>query len=139
MSELVVKVYGEARGSRGLAGTGLIAYNSQGKEIAREANFLGVATRSQAEFRAVLSGLHFARGRSESADLLTAHTTVVQALTRERHGPAAEVVALYAEASNLLEWLPTLALQVVSEEEVEVAARLASVAIDTRGRRRAIG
>ena len=131
-------MFGEARGNRGLAGIGIVVLDPSGKERTRRAEFLGLATPAQAEFRAIVEGIRMTADLEGPAIIVTAHETPFRQVTgrSSAHGP--DISELYVEAIEHLSADDSLEIQLVDEMEVDTARRLAAVAIETRGRRSAI-
>jgi ribonuclease H / adenosylcobalamin/alpha-ribazole phosphatase len=131
-------VFGEARGNPGLAGTGAVIHDQTGREIRRLSEFLGVSTPVQAEYRAVLSGLMaLTELAPNSATVLTSHEAPFRQLTGKSSAHIPEVMKLYVQSQTCMSQLPGLELRLVESSEVDIAERLAAIAIDSRGRRQA--
>lgn len=135
-ADVAVSVFGTARGNPGLAGIGGLVSRSNSKHTQRFAEFLGVCTRSRAEFRAILIGLRFVNeGNSSTLELRTAHETAFRQLIGRSRATSPETIDLLTEASDELSRRPNVTLRLVSIDELEIPERLADVAIDSRGRR----
>ncbi|MBT9131801.1 MAG: 14.7 kDa ribonuclease H-like protein [Firmicutes bacterium] len=70
--QLVIYVDGASRGNPGNAGIGIIIYDSKGKVLWEEAQYLGKATNNVAEYIAVIYGLQ--EGIIRKAKNLTIYT-----------------------------------------------------------------
>lgn len=139
MPSYQVGVFGEARGNPGLAGLGVVLHDGAGRRIRRLSEFLGTSTPVQAEYRAILKGLTvLAELPATGGTLYTTHEAPFRQLTGKSSAHAPEIVDLYIQARACLSRLPSFELRLVVSTELEMAERLAAVAIDSRGRRQAI-
>src|SRR5579862_7180948 len=77
-SAMRVEVFGEARGSRALAGVGIVIRDETGRELTRHSLFLGVATPVQAEYRAIIEGLRSCSNLPAPAIVMTSHQAAMR-------------------------------------------------------------
>lgn len=132
-----VEVFGDARGNPGLAGIGVVVRDGGGRERDRTARFLGATTRMRARYQAIVAGLRAAVEANVDAAILTSDEVAVKQIGGRSRAQAVEVVDLLAEALRLLEANPGLSISLADEGTLDTAENLATVAIDTRGRRTA--
>ena len=59
--KLIINTDGGARGNPGPAGLGVVIKNEDGEVIATIARYLGKMTNNQAEYRAIVAGIHKAK------------------------------------------------------------------------------
>jgi ribonuclease HI len=134
-----VTVFGEARGNPGLAGAGVEIRGPNGKLVARASTYLGVRTPMQAEYASFVLGLEEVKRLDiHEVTLVTSHEGPYRQVTGKSSAFIAEVAGLSAQVSALLAELGDVELRLAGAEQVETAERLASVVIESRGRRQAI-
>jgi len=136
---VTVEVFGEARGNPGFAGIGAVVRDRTSHTTERVSRYLGLATPAQAEYQAVIHGLEAAMRQSPDRIILRlAHETTWRQLTGKSGAHTPEVAELYVRAHELMARALGLEIELAGEQELELAERLAAVAIETRGRRTAI-
>ena len=130
---------GVSRGNPGLSGAGVVIRDRQGRVLEQSSRYLGLRTPTQADYHALLDGLTAARRRNPS------HLTVVvgnEALWRQILGKSTlrspEVIDLYAQAIELIKQASDTHIELETDSALELANRLANVAVDSRGRRQAV-
>jgi ribonuclease HI len=131
---ITVCVFGESRGSPGLAGFGVIAADARGKEQGRRGMFLGVATRAQSQFRAVLEGLKLATELG-AVEVVTGDDSTLRQVTGQSSAHIPEVAELLVEIRELLGASPQIVVRFAKPEETDLAERIAGTVIGSRGRR----
>lgn len=136
---VTIHVFGESRGNPGLSGIGVVAYGPNGKQQRRISEFKGISTPAHVEFDAVLRALRYlVETGPASAVLMTSHDAPFRQLTGKSKAHLPETMALLAASVETLTQLKDVSFRLVAATDLDLAERLASVAIDTRGRRQAI-
>lgn len=124
---------GAARGNPGLAGAGVIIKDARGHRIESLSKFLGVTTNNQAEYHALIEGLHaVSRHKPESVTVRMDSELVVKQMTGQYRVKHPELLALYIQAMEIVSSLPEVTFVHVPRERNPGADQMANVAIDSR-------
>jgi ribonuclease HI len=129
--KLTIYSDGGARGNPGPAGIGAVLYNENKRVVAEVAEFLGVTTNNQAEYRALIAALKKAAslGATE-ADCYLDSELVVKQLNREYRVKDKDLAPLFLEIHNLSLNFRKITYTHIPRERNKEADRLANAAMD---------
>ena len=138
--KIKVKVYsdGGSRGNPGLAGAGVYIKDSLGKELYREAKFLGTKTNNEAEYLAFLMALNFLLryeiknpGSIVGAEIFSDSKLVVEQINRRWKIKKAELKQLAETSWKNMSTLPySISVKHLLREKNIIADQLANEAMD---------
>lgn len=129
--KLIIHTDGGARGNPGPAGLGVIIKNENGKVVATMARFLGKLTNNQAEYRAIIAGIHKARELgAEEVDFYLDSELAVKQLNREYKVRNKELQPLFVEIYNQSLQFKKVKFHHVRREFNKEADALANEAMD---------
>jgi ribonuclease HI len=131
MNKFIIFTDGGARGNPGPAGIGVVIYNEARQVVAEVAEYLGVATNNQAEYRAVIAALKKAHelGGSE-LDFYLDSELVVKQLNREYKVKNKDLAPLFLMIHNLSLSFKRITYTHVPRERNKEADCLANEAMD---------
>jgi ribonuclease H / adenosylcobalamin/alpha-ribazole phosphatase len=128
---LIVYCDGAARGNPGPAGIGVLVTDETGRELARVAKGIGVATNNVAEYRAVLDGLRAAAELGATHVLVRSDSRLlVEQLSGRFRVKNPTLVRLHGEVRALLSQFAEVAFEHVPRELNRDADRLANEGVD---------
>ena len=124
---------GGARGNPGPAGIGIVITAGDGSVLARANDFIGVATNTAAEYRALLLGLERARELgAREVEVVNDSQLVARQVTGEYRVKKADLRPLHAEALAALGGFERWSIRSVPREQNVLADELVNDAIDAR-------
>jgi len=122
---------GAARGNPGPAGLGLVIEDSEGMRLWGGYRYLGTATNNQAEYLALIEGLHkAAEWNPDRLEVYMDSQLVVEQLAGRYRVKNADLRPLHGEAVALLASFPESSVTHVLREKNRGADALANRAID---------
>lgn len=100
--KFTIQTDGGARGNPGPAGIGVVILDEAGKVLEEHAEYIGVTTNNQAEYRAVILGLErtIALG-ANAADVVTDSEFLVRQMTGKYKVKHPEIAKRFLEVKNL--------------------------------------
>ena len=99
--KLIINTDGGSRGNPGPAGIGVIIKTPEGEVVATIARFLGKTTNNQAEYRAIVAGIHKAHDLgAEEVDFYMDSELAVKQLNREYKVRNKDLQPLFVEIYN---------------------------------------
>ena len=129
--KVVLHVDGGSRGNPGPAGCGAVLLDTAGRVLAEESRFIGRATSNEAEYHALLLGLHAARRRGASEVTVRADS---QLLVRQLNGAyrvkSPRLTPLFQAARKTLQAFDAWRAEHVPREMNARADSLANKALD---------
>jgi ribonuclease HI len=136
---LIVEVCGVSRGNPGLSGAGVVIRDLGGHIVEQRSRYLGVSSPPQADYHAVIEGLTAVSNHNPThISLHIDNEAMWRQLLGRSSARSPEVIELYSQVLNLLQAIRDVAIELRDAEELDLAYRLANVAVDTRGRRQAV-
>ena len=132
---LVLHTDGASRGNPGHAAAGIVLADGQGTVLVRDAAYLGVLTNNQAEYRALILGLHAAaRYNPASVRVYMDSELVVRQMRGEYRVKHELLLPLYEQACAAARALPHVTFANVPRSENAEADALANAALDEHAR-----
>lgn len=100
--KFTIQTDGGARGNPGPAGIGVVILDEAGKVLEEHADYIGVTTNNQAEYRAVILGLERAIALgANAADVVTDSEFLVRQMTGKYKVKHPEIAKRFLEVKNL--------------------------------------
>ncbi len=129
--KLIINTDGGARGNPGPAGLGVVIKNEDGEVIATIARYLGKMTNNQAEYRAIVAGIHKAKDLgAEEVDFYLDSELAVKQLNREYKVRNKDLQPLFVEIYNQSLGFKKVKFHHVRREFNKEADALANEAMD---------
>ena len=133
VERVVVYVDGGARGNPGPAGIGVVIADASGNELARANDYIGVATNTTAEYRALLLGLERARDLgARELRIVNDSQLVERQVSGQYKVKSADLRPLHEQALGALRHFERWSIHSVPRAENELADSLVNEAIDAR-------
>ena len=133
MARFILYTDGAARGNPGPAAMGIVLTDAEGKEIEARSQVLGETTNNEAEYRALLWGLEWAR--ANRADELLIRTDS-ELLARQLDGTyrvrAENLKPLFEQARTEIARFAQVSIHYIPREQNRRADALANAALDKR-------
>jgi ribonuclease HI len=124
---------GASRGNPGLAGAGILLFNAKGEKIKEDCQFLGVCTNNEAEYRALIFALTYAKDLTTGplCCFLDSQLTVRQ-LNGEYALKSEKLTPFFHEVKNLMRYFSSVTFTHVPREhpQLQMADALANKGID---------
>ncbi|MEI7452398.1 MAG: ribonuclease HI family protein [Candidatus Falkowbacteria bacterium] len=131
MKKFIIYTDGGSRGNPGPAGIGAVLYDEDKKVIAEIAEFLGVATNNQAEYKAVIAAFKKAKELGgEELDFYLDSELVVKQLRREYKVKHPDLAPLFLEIYTLSLSFKKITYTHIRREFNKAADKLANIAMD---------
>jgi ribonuclease HI len=131
--DVVTYTDGASRGNPGLAGAGILLYNGEDKLLKEDFQFLGVCTNNEAEYRALLFALEYAKSFTKGVVrcFLDSQLTVRQ-LNGEYALKSEKLTPLFNEVKNRMRNFEMVTFTHVPREhpKLQLADKLANKGID---------
>jgi ribonuclease HI len=128
---LIVYCDGAARGNPGPAGIGVLVTDERGRELARVAKGIGVATNNVAEYRAALEGLRAVVEHGANRVLVRSDSRLlVEQLSGRFRVKNPTLIRLHGEVRALMSGFAEVAFEHVPRELNREADRLANQGVD---------
>jgi ribonuclease HI len=129
--KLIIHTDGGSRGNPGPAGIGVIIKTPEGEVVATIARFLGKTTNNQAEYRAIIAGIHKAHDlEAEEVDFYMDSELAVKQLNREYKVRNKDLQPLFVEIYNQTLNFKKVKFHHVRREYNKEADALANEAMD---------
>jgi ribonuclease HI len=133
VERVVLYVDGGARGNPGPSGIGVVVTDSEGNELARANDYIGVATNNAAEYRALLLGLEQARALgARQVEIVNDSQLVARQMAGEYRVKSDDLRPLHRRALAALRGFERWSIRSVPRSENELADALVNEAIDAR-------
>ena len=132
-NRLLIYTDGAARGNPGESGAGVVLKTPEGEEVGRFGRYLGRTTNNQAEYQAVLLGLHHAEefGANE-VTILSDSDLMVRQLLGEYRVRAAHLREMFRQVKSGLSKFEKYQIKRILREKNSEADAMANRAIDER-------
>lgn len=129
--KLIINTDGGARGNPGPAGLGVVIKTPTGEVVATIARYLGKMTNNQAEYRAIVAGIHKAKELgAEELDFYLDSELAVKQLNREYKVRNKDLQPLFVEIYNSSLGFKKVRFHHVRREFNKEADALANEAMD---------
>ncbi|MCX6796506.1 MAG: ribonuclease HI family protein [Candidatus Falkowbacteria bacterium] len=129
--KLIIHTDGGARGNPGPAGIGVVVYDEEKQVVAEISRYLGKTTNNQAEYQAVLAGIHKAKdlGATEVVFYLDSELVAKQ-LNREYKVKNKELAPWFVKIYNATLDFKKVIFKHIPRTENNLADKLANEAMD---------
>jgi ribonuclease HI len=133
VDRVVLYVDGGARGNPGPSGIGVVLTDTEGNELARANDYIGVATNNAAEYRALLLGLQQAHALgAREVEIVNDSQLIARQVAGDYKVRSADLRPLHERAVDALRRFERWSIRSVPREENELADTLVNEAIDAR-------
>jgi len=130
-AKLILHVDGGARGNPGAAAAGVVLCDVHGTSLLEAGYLLGTLTNNQAEYNALVLGLHAAhRWRAEELSIYSDSELLVRQIIGQYRVKSADLKPLYADAQRRLLKFGAWQIQHVKREDNKRADELVNQALD---------
>lgn len=132
---MILKLYsdGGARGNPGPAGCGFVVYDQECKPVLQGKKYIGETTNNQAEYKAMILGVHAILGKFKPTDLecYADSELLIKQLKGEYKVKNKELQPLHKKLKDFFKQIPEVRLFHIPREKNQAADKLANEAMDT--------